>query len=1382
LEVSRSLSDDTAEVQRRRRRERAGLGLALLLAGVVILLARLQAHRDIERTESARLAAQASAIEQNLLPQLNSAYAALRYVRRQVAQGADEPLSRRTQVVVPLLQGMNDAMAAVDRVEWLDADGRVLASSGAGRAGQVVAPAAGFWRVQARPDAGVLYLAPPFQVAPDLYAMQLSLALFDERGKFSGAISASLDPAYLHGLLESVLYAGDMWAALGHGSGVLAVQSPEIPGLQGAALNQPGSFFSRHLRSGQAATVLTGHVLTTDDDRMMAQRTVKPHGLPLDQAFTIAVSRQIDALYAPWREASELYALVFGLTALASAVSLLVLQSRRDGLERLRADGRRQQAEASERVALALRGADLGLWDIVLPGGRAVVDERWFSMLGLPPAALDIDTSAWIGLVHPDDRERTLAAQQAHIEGRTASFEATYRIRHAQGRWVWILARGRVTERDDQGQARRMAGTHLDITPSMEAQTALRRSEQSLAITLHSIGDAVVATDAQGLVVRMNATAERLLGWRLAEVQGRPLGEIFRIFRTRTREPAPDPVAEVLERGEIVGLARDTLLVARDGTEIQIADSAAPIRDTDGAVHGVVLVFSDVTERWRIEQALREDRARTQGLLDALRSGVVQHAPDLRVLDANPAACRMLGQRLASVLANEAPDPPWHLIDEDELPLPLARYPAMQVQASRQPISNFLAGIVRPGLAEPLWVLWAGLPILADDGSLRLIVVTLVDISERRAAQKAQQLSEARLRMASRLARLGGWRFEAGSQSLQLSPEAAALLERDSTPLPGCTPDVDFVVPAQRAHWQARLARAASEGEPFEDELDAVSGRGRALRLSVQGEAERDGQGRLQAVRGTLQDISEWHQAQQQLRLLEAAVAHLRDVVLVTEADLLQEPGPRIVFVNRAFERLTGYARHEVLGRSPRFLCGPQTDGAELARVDALMQQGQAVRSELVNYDRNGRPFWIELEMAPLTDAQGRCTHFVTVGRDIGERKQAENERRLLERQLRESQKIESLGTLAGGIAHDFNNVLAAILGNVALAREELPSAHRVQTSLDQINRAGLRARSLVQQILMFSRRQVEPLFAQPLAPVVQESLALMRALLPATVRLDTVLAAEPLIVEADSTQLQQVLMNLCTNAWHALPDGRGHIEVGFEAWPDAAAAPSHLGALPAGPCLHLWVSDNGVGMDEATLERVFDPFFTTKPVGQGTGLGLSVAHGIVRSHRGGIWADSEPGAGSTFHVLLPRVVQQVPAIGLDEGALDLALPGGGQRVLYVDDDEFMVEVVQRLLERSGFRVTACADAAQALALVSADPARFDLLVSDFNMPEMSGLELAAEVARLRPGLPIVLSSGYVTDELRQRAAALGVRALLKKENTVEELRGLLLRVLATRP
>ncbi|WP_425257815.1 ATP-binding protein [Rubrivivax sp. RP6-9] len=411
----------------------------------------------------------------------------------------------------------------------------------------------------------------------------------------------------------------------------------------------------------------------------------------------------------------------------------------------------------------------------------------------------------------------------------------------------------------------------------------------------------------------------------------------------------------------------------------------------------------------------------------------------------------------------------------------------------------------------------------------------------------------------------------------------------------------------------------------------------------------------------------------------------------------------------------------------------------------------------------------------------------------------SDGQRRRLEAQLREAQRIESLGTLAGGIAHDFNNIVAAILGNAALARDDLPPQHPARRSLEQISRAGARARDLVQQIMAFGRRHSHALVAQPLQPLLEETAALLQPTLPPGTTLECRCPPEPLHARVDAAQMQQVLTNLCTNARHALAGRGGHITLGLEAV-EPADIPPHVPGHAPGPApepsgrqLHLWVQDDGVGMPAHTLARIFEPFFTTRPVGEGTGLGLPVVHGIVVAHGGRIHVDSMPGAGTTVHLWFPAVepdatpetATSLAAPTSAAGSADDADPappaGHGQRVLYVDDDEIIVLMVDRLLAQAGYRVRSCRSADAALAVLRTDPHGVDLLITDHNMPGRTGLELAREAAALRPQLPIVISSGYITDTLRSDAAAAGVRHLLQKQHTLEELAPLVRSLLAPR-
>ncbi len=545
--------------------------------------------------------------------------------------------------------------------------------------------------------------------------------------------------------------------------------------------------------------------------------------------------------------------------------------------------------------------------------------------------------------------------------------------------------------------------------------------------------------------------------------------------------------------------------------------------------------------------------------------------------------------------------------------------------------------------------------------------------------------------------------------------------------------------------------------------------------------------------------------AERRIRLGTAALQEERDNLERSErryrmlfansfdAVLRTRPDGQVLAANAAACRLFGRSEAELqalhrdalVDRSDTRLGPLLEERARTGRAQGLIRMLRA----------DGSAFEAEVASNVYRDGDGRETASVIV-RDVTERQR-------LQAQLQESQKLEALGTLAGGVAHDFNNVLAAILGNVALARQDVTAGRPPQASLDRIEQAGTRARTLVQQILTFSRRNPQPRQVQPLRPAVEEALSLLRSTLPASARLVQQLGTEPLPVQIDAAQVQQVVLNLCTNACQALHEAHGRIDVRLTAVD-----------RPGGRCALLQVQDDGVGMDEATRIRVFEPFFTTKPVGQGTGLGLAVVHGIVVACGGSIEVRSTLGAGTVVEIVLPLAeTAGLPDPDLDtppetdtsaatgHGAApatpqpaDLpaatpapaattraGLPGRGEHLLYVDDDEVVALTVELLLQRQGWRVTRLADAAAALALLHSPGHGVDLLITDHNMPGMSGLALAERLHGELPQLPVIITSGHVTDALQQRATAAGVRALLLKEFAAEQLAALVQATLQAR-
>ncbi|HKU38020.1 MAG TPA: PAS domain-containing protein [Polyangiales bacterium] len=404
----------------------------------------------------------------------------------------------------------------------------------------------------------------------------------------------------------------------------------------------------------------------------------------------------------------------------------------------------------------------------------------------------------------------------------------------------------------------------------------------------------------------------------------------------------------------------------------------------------------------------------------------------------------------------------------------------------------------------------------------------------------------------------------------------------------------------------------------------------------------------------------------------------------------------------------------------------------------------------------------LAIEGRGTTEASGRVTRMTGVIMDITSQHSLQNA------QLR-AQKLEALGTLAGGIAHDFNNLLFSMLGNTKLLASELPMDHPVQEGLAEIEHAAQRAADLVRGLLTFSRPGESRLAAVCLRAVIEDALKLLRVTLPSRIELSVEAPAELPPVAADASQLHQMLVNLLTNAAHAIGEQRGTIALVLEPVQVAEIGPGAVPGLEGGPHLRLSVRDSGAGIEPAMLERIFDPFFTTKQPGQGTGLGLSVAHSIMRNHFGAISVDSAPGRGSVFRLYFPVLSRPVEVAPVAPRPM-VANRTRSERILIVDDEATLVSVTTRILSRLGYRPTGHTDAHAALAAFRAAPETFDAVVTDLSMPAMSGFELVRQLFEVRPDIPVLMTSGYLGDDARAQADAAGIRALIPKPNTVEML------------
>ena len=478
---------------------------------------------------------------------------------------------------------------------------------------------------------------------------------------------------------------------------------------------------------------------------------------------------------------------------------------------------------------------------------------------------------------------------------------------------------------------------------------------------------------------------------------------------------------------------------------------------------------------------------------------------------------------------------------------------------------------------------------------------------------------------------------------------------------------------------------------------------------------------------------------------------------------------------NLGAEKLFGYSAHEAVGRSIAFLLPLDHLDEEWDMLERMARGEKIDHFETTRRHKDGRLINISISISPVFNSNCQVIGVSNIARDLSARDRGEARRVSLEGQLRESQKMEAIGTLAGGIAHDLNNTIAAIMGNTELAIEDaaVRPAEAI-ASLIEIQKAARRSRALVQQILTFGRRQATTRMPITLHLVVSEAVALLRTTLPPRIDIGFFSAPDLPPVLADAVQIQQIVINLATNAMQALMGSPGSIDICIDTVaPDVSSAGTsgQLRALCDGhpaPLVRLTIRDSGAGMDAATKAHIFEPFFTTKPAGEGTGLGLSVVHGIVQSHDAVIEVESALGRGTTFVLYFPTttapvaVTTAVTTVAPSNKAA--AAPGNGrQHILYIDDDEALVLLVTRLLERRGYHVSGYVNPRDALAALKAAPDSFALVVTDYNMPGMSGLDVGRQVRLMRADLPVVMVSGFIDENLVAKARASGMQTVTSK-------------------
>ncbi len=543
---------------------------------------------------------------------------------------------------------------------------------------------------------------------------------------------------------------------------------------------------------------------------------------------------------------------------------------------------------------------------------------------------------------------------------------------------------------------------------------------------------------------------------------------------------------------------------------------------------------------------------------------------------------------------------------------------------------------------------------------------------------------------------------------------------------------------------------------------------GKIMDILLSATTEKDAKGKAIRSLVAIVDITKLKRAKEKVKIFLQVIEQSPVEVIITDTRGIIE------YVNPKFTQVTGYTAEEAIGNTQSILKSGTTPQETYKTLWETVKAGGEWRGEIQNKKKCGELYWESMFISAIKNTAGDTTHYLAIKEDITKQKQAEMERVQFEEKFRQSQKMETIGRLAGGIAHDFNNILQAIHGYVDLCLEDLESNTQVYKDLQEVMIATDRAKEIVQQILAFSRTELPELKPVSMHAVVSEALKLLKITLSPNIEIHKHIKESESLVVANSAQMHQIVMNLCVNALDAMKDRGGVLTISLETVAICDAFKKDIPTLSDEKYVQLTISDTGTGINKKVLDRIFEPFFTTKEVGKGTGLGLSVVHGIVQAHHGNISAESEPGQGTTFRVWLPVTTRKAP----EAKKIIKPIANGYEKILLVDDDEIVISLMKRVLERNNFKVTTSKNGAEALEVFRTQPDHFDIVITDQMMPKMNGLTLAAEALNIRADIPIILISGYTGVVIPERIKAIGIKDFITKPVTSSHLMEVISRVM----
>ena len=979
--------------------------------------------------------------------------------------------------------------------------------------------------------------------------------------------------------------------------------------------------------------------------------------------------------------------------------------------------------------------------------------------------------------VMPEERARVQEYMRRHQAEETPRLWYTFRALRKDGAQIELELAGTRTVHNGRPA---VIGTLVDITERKQAearQHALYRiTERASSVALLTDFYAAVHAILGELIYARNFYIA------LCDPES---GDITFPYFVDEFDPPPPPhkpgrglTEYVLRTGEPLLATPDVFQNLVDAGEVVLLGGASvdwlgvPLMEGERAVGAIVIQsYSDsirfgrkeqeiltyvsrhiavAIDRKRTEAALRQSEERHRAIIAGMGNGIMLHDARGALSSWNLSALRILGLTAAELEGWPYPAKGVDPVHEDGSPFLPGEYPAPVALRTGTPCTDTVLGFRGPA-GDRRWISINTQPLVRAGDELPYAVVTsFTDITRRKEAENALYRSEQRFRSLVEAIPDWIWETDASGRYTYASPKVKDLLGFEPTEVLGKRPR-DFMQSADAQEFGLQMMSFATRGEPFSGFQNRhVTKDGRTIVLETSGVPVFDDTGQFRGYRGIDRDVTSRIHGEEERARLKMAVDQVAESILITE------PDGRIVYANPAFEMITGYGKNQVLGKTPRIVKSGKHDASFYAALWRTISRGEVWSGQITNKRKDGSFYEEETVISPVRDSQGSIVNYVAVQRDMTRELE-------MERSLRQSQKMESLGHLAGGIAHDFNNVLGVIQGGLALLKSRVTDKSHlryIELSESAVNRGA----DVAKRLLMFSRDGQIQLHPLTFADVADELIRVLEHTIEKTIELVTDIPPDLPIIQGDSGQLYQMLLNLCINGRDAIlhPAGRhktGRITIAAATVSGEAVRKKFKDAI-APTYIRISVSDTGSGMTDDVRSRIFEPFFTTKPPGKGTGLGLAVVYGIVKSHHGVIDLESTPGAGTTFHVYLPANPEGRLAAAEEKNE---AIVGGTETILVVEDEEALRNLLTELLESYGYTVLTAEDGVSGLERFTRHKDEIKAVITDMGLPRMSGQDLFISIREMDPSSRIVFASGYLDPEIRAHLFTLGAKAFLQK-------------------